>query len=70
MYFVYAFVYFMHVTPLLVEGAGQSTATAFDADLDSAGDIFMDGDELKMFKQMVKVNVGSKLGRASMTIML
>ncbi len=60
----------MHITPFLVEGAGQSTATAFDADLDSAEDVFMDGDELKMLNQMVPINVGSKLGRASMTIML
>ncbi len=51
----------------IVDGAGQTTATPSANDLSLTEDIFMDGDELKMYKQMVKISGGSQLGRASTT---
>ncbi len=36
----------------LVEGAGQTTSTAFDTDLDTAEDVFIEVDEPKINRQM------------------
>ncbi len=51
----------------IVNGADQATATPSGADLGTAEEFFIDGDELKMYKQMTKRSGGSKLERAGKT---